>query len=287
MGRLIKRFKERLLNFMRKKIYLQFVIIFAPILVSLLLPSQELLYAILGGNWLEIDSLKSFMNFITQNEKIASIILGSFLSIILLIILRKSNKEKLINSGNDYFHMSYYYFFIASKVLGFGKVTLIRVPIQLQYKLVINDTFNETIVDTNVTEKIEDVKVLYLNIDNPSNEINFILSDTYITKLNEIPQSKLDLPTVIIERAAEFNGIRTINPKFIEEVRKQTNVYRNHYDQINIFATTNTNHNKAIFEQCFKNGNRTGFKKVVVYEQKSISTEEGRTFYFDTPFLFE
>lgn len=272
---------------MRKKIYLQFVIIFVPILASLLFPSQELLYAILGGNWLEIDSLKNFMNFITQNEKIVSIILGSFLSIILLIILRTFNKDKLINSGNGYFNMSYYYFVIASKVLGFGKVSLLRVPIQLQYKLVINDSFNEIIVDTNATEKIEDIKVLYLNIDNSSNEINFILSDTYLTKLNEIPLSKLDLPTVIIERAAEFNGIRTINPKFIEEVRKQTNVYRHHYEQINIFATTNTNHNKAIFEQCFKNGNRTGFKKVVIYDQKSITTEEGRNFYFDTPYLFE
>lgn len=270
---------------MKTKIIIQLIIISLPILSSFFFPFTELFYWLLSYVT-EIKYLENFLNLISLNNNIKSIFLGVAIALIILFSFRRINKTRLINTGNSYFNENYIYYYLAGKILGFGKVTLVKVPIQIQYKLVVNEIFNTTLVDSNAITKDEEVQVLLLNMNQNSNEINFILSDTYLTRLNELPLEKAHLPTIIIERTTEFDGIRTFNQSFINEVRKQTNFYSQEFEQINLFATTNTNHNKVIFEQCFKNGSRTGFKKVAIYEQKSISNESGRTFYFDSPYLF-
>jgi len=41
--------------------------------------------------------------------------------------------------------------------------------------------------------------------------------------------------------------------------------------KINIFSTTNTKHNKAFTEECFKNARRTGFKNLTVFQFDSVN----------------
>lgn len=268
------------------KIISQLILICLPISLSVIFPFTDLFYSLISIIGIEVEYLEKFLISVLLNDNVISIILGGILSLILFLLLRRINREQLFNKGNIYFNQSYFCYYLGGKILGYGKVTLVKVPIQIQYKLVVNEVFNEILVDSNAITKDEEVRVLQLNMNQVSNEINFILSDTYLTRLNELPLEKAHLPTIIIERTTEFDGIRTINQSFINEVRKQTNFYSREFEQINLFATTNTNHNKVIFEQCFKNGNRTGFNKIAIYEQKSISNESGRTFYFDTPYLF-
>ncbi|MGM0940791.1 MAG: hypothetical protein ACQEWU_07495 [Bacillota bacterium] len=78
--------------------------------------------------------------------------------------------------------------------------------------------------------------------------------------------NKIHLPTIIIRSGNQIDSNRSINPEFIKEVRKVTNIYCKTYSQLNVFSTTNTNHNKTIVNKCFKNGSRTGFKNIIVYQ---------------------
>ncbi|MFE3577178.1 hypothetical protein [Lysinibacillus sp. NPDC059133] len=265
---------------MKKKIYFQIFIILIPLLSGIIWPLQDLFYSLLSVFNINTDALKSFIASISNNNKINSIILGGFLTGSLWVYFNIKNKESLLNTGNGYFDSSYFHYWIGSKILGYGKVTLIKVPIQLQYKLIINDTFREVLVDSNAREKEEDVEVSTLNLEVESNTINFILSDTYQTKIDEIPLEKRNLPTIIIERSSEYSGVRTFNPNFVNKIRNCSNSYSRQYKHINIFATTNTNHNKAIVEQCFKNGGRTGFERISVFDQKTELINNSRKYYF-------
>lgn len=264
---------------MKKKIYIQLFIILIPLLSGIIWPLQDLFYTFLSF-FFNIDPLKGFLASISNNNKVNSIILGGLLTGSLWTYRNNKNKDKLLNTGNGYFDSAYFHFWIGSKILGYGKVTLIKVPIQLQYKLIINDTFQEILVDPDGREIEEDVNITTSNLEVESDTINFILSDTYQTKIEEIPQVKRNLPTIIIERSSEYNGVRTFNPNFVNEIRNYSNLYSRQYKHINIFATTNTNHNKAIVEQCFKNGGRTGFKKISVFDQKAESINNSRKYYF-------
>lgn len=103
-------------------------------------------------------------------------------------------------------------------------------------------------------------------MEHTSEEINFLLVDTYEIKNNQIPRSKRKFPTVIIENGKEFDGHRIYNPEFVKTIREQTVLYSAEYRRINIFATTNTNHNKSIIINCFKNADRTGFTSISVFQ---------------------
>lgn len=59
-------------------------------------------------------------------------------------------------------------YWIGGKILGYGKVTLVRVPIYLQYKLLLADVFlNTTIVDNDVEIKEKAVDVIEKIWNNP------------------------------------------------------------------------------------------------------------------------
>ena len=128
-----------------------------------------------------------------------------------------------------------------------------RVPLYLQFKLLIKDIFDCVVSDTH-PEEADEPKVITHHIENESNEVNFILSDTYQIHLGDLPDQKKELPTVFIERSIGFSGSRTYNSKFISVNREQKNKYRLQYKRLNIFATTNTQNTKEIILQCFKNG---------------------------------
>lgn len=257
------------------KVFLQCSIILAPIIIALVWPVQDLFLGILSYCF-DPAYLETGLISITKNEKSISIILGIIISTLILLAIRRKNRNRLFNTGNGYFNYDLWFYWVAARVLGYGKLTLIRVPIYLQYKLLFKDWFQEILTDNDIETLPETPIVIEKNINGNGNEINFILSDTYETKIEELPLDKRSLPTVMIQRASEFNGVRTYNPKFISIIREKTNYYRMQYTCVNIYATTNTNHNKDIILKCFKNGNRTGFKQIYVYEQGN----SGRKYYF-------
>lgn len=227
---------------------------------------QDALYAVLSIFGTEVSRIEKILTSLPLNERGLSIISGLMISLIILWALRKSNKDKVFNSGDNYGKYPYVLYYIASKVLGYGFVTLVRVPIYLQFRLVIKDLFDNVKVDENTSEKSQPITVAKKNMEQVSDEINLILNDTYPILEEQIPSAKRILPTIDITNGTELNGIRTYNIQFIDEVRKQTNELSHNYSKINVFATTNTKHNKAIIESCFKNARRTGFKELTVFQ---------------------
>lgn len=252
----------------RLKVFLQCLLGLAPFISSFIIPIELLweLSSLLLDR--DLSGFRKTLHDIGLNGKIISIMLGLFLTCIIFLSFRLRNKEKFFNTGSDYFDYHWAYFVIASRILGYKKVTLVRVPLYLQFKLLFKDIFDLTYSDTHPEENdIPRVDTSHTEI--ASNEINLVLSDTYKINLDDLPFEKKGLPTVLIERTNGLSGVRTYNQKFVDVIREQTNKYRLQYERVNIFATTNTQHTKEMVLQCFKNGGRTGFKKIYVYEQGS------------------
>ncbi|MCU1808240.1 hypothetical protein NVV31_22990 [Cytobacillus firmus] len=248
------------------KVFSQCIFILLPALVSIFYPIQKIVYGILSLLTIDTKNLDNVLKGITSNEMILSIICGMILSLFFYFWRTKANTEKVFNTGDNYNNYPLIIYWIASKILGYGKVTLVRVPIYLQYKILLADIFPNVLVDSDVENKEQEVIVIEKNVEQPFDELNLILEDTYEITEGQIPLNKINLPTVIIQNGTDFSGHRIFNPKYIRIIREKTHQYSRTYNKVNIFSTTNTNHNNAIISKCFKNGDRTGFKNVIVYQ---------------------
>ncbi|WP_226280830.1 hypothetical protein [Cytobacillus oceanisediminis] len=242
-----------------------FLILF-PAIISIFYPLQEIAYGILSLVGIDVKKFDEILKSIIDNKRVISIICGVVISIFIYIWRTKANKEKLFNTGNNYNEYPFWVYWVASKILGYGKVSLVRVPIYLQYKLLLKDVFPEIVVDNDVEEINHSIIVIEKNMEYPSNELNLVLIDTYEITDSQIPTIKTQLPTIFIKSGNETDSNRSFNPEFIKEVRRKTNALCRNYKQLNVFATTNTNHNQLIVYKCFKNGSRTGFENIIVYQ---------------------
>lgn len=248
------------------KVLFQCLLILLPAIVSILYPLQELAYGILSLFGIDATNFNEVIINTFNNERVISIIGGVVLSITIYVWRTKANKDKLFNTGNKYNEYPIWAYWLASKILGYGKVSLVRVPMYLQYKLLLKDIFPEVIVDSNIVEKAQSINIIEKNMDHPSNELNLVLVDTYEITDSQIPSDKAHLPTIFIKSGNEIDSNRSLNPDFIKEIRRRTNVYHKIYKKLNVYCTTNTNHNQLIINKCFKNSGRTGFENIVVYQ---------------------
>ncbi|MGQ5220500.1 hypothetical protein ACJJAK_12430 [Staphylococcus equorum] len=244
-------------------------------IISFIFIIQNFLFEIISVFGVDKKTLINIFSFLPFSERIVSLTAGIIITILLLIFFRRINKHKFFNTGNKYGKYPLFIYYLASKVFGFGRVNLVRIPIYLQFHLVIKEFFECVEVDQNAEVVDEKIKLQSINMNEISEELNLILEDTYEITREQIPVNKQKQPTIIISNGNEFTGVRTFNQKFVDEVRKQTNNYSKKFNYINIFATTNSKHNKIIIESSFKNAGRTGFKNLVVFQYNS--TKE----YFD------
>lgn len=209
---------------------------------------------------------------------------GVFMHLFICIILiyfilklfRKRNKNKIFNREDGYYDIPYFIFFYAAKILNYQSISLINVPIEMQYRLVLNRTFEKFEVGNykEITNNIEEQK-LFLNKD--SDEINLLLSDTYPLDTKKIPNTKRKLPTYIIQSRKKTDGVRIYNQHFVEHIKKVVSELSKNYNRVNIFSYTNPKHNYEIINSCFRTGNRSGFSKVYVYkaEKPKYTFESG------------
>jgi hypothetical protein len=252
-------------NKLMNKVIAQVIIILTPLIVSFFYPIQEIAYGIIS---IVKDPTKfdEMIRSIIDNKKVISIIWGILGTILIYYTIKRANKNKLFNTGAKYNDYPLWIYWVAARILGYEKVSLIRVPIYLQYQLLFKDLFPQVVVDDEVERREQAIEIIKRNMDEVSNEINLVLIDSYEIKEEEIPFDKVHLPTIIIRSGNQIDSNRSINPEFIKEVRKVTNIYCRTYSQLNVFSTTNTNHNKTIVNKCFKNGSRTGFANIIVYQ---------------------
>ncbi len=249
-----------------KKVLVLCFLILLPVIISVIYPLQEIAFAIITFVGLNATEFDKILRSIIDNQRVISIIWGVILSIVIFIWMKRTNKSKLFNTGNKYNDYPLWVYWVASKILGYGKVSLVRVPIYRQYDLLLKDVFSEIVVDNDVEEKGQSIDVIEKNMEYPSNELNLVLVDTYEITESQIASNKTHLPTIFIKSGNETDSNRSLNPEFIKEIRRITNDYHRMYKKLNVFSTTNTNHNQLIVNKCFKNGNRTGFENIVVYQ---------------------
>lgn len=244
-----------------------------------------LMIVVLGVYILDISSL--FKNYLMEYElkpELGNIILYYLLNIGnigfsivlfwgLLKFFREINKEFIMNNSNVYHDYPFFWYWFCARILGIKKCNLILVPIYMQFKLVIEDIFDEYPLDEDdfpviKDEADSDVKKIKINVDMELSEMNLILEDTYVIESKQIPFSKKDLPTIKISRNINNNHTRHFSPKFIqkisEEIRKLPQINR-----INIYATTNPMNTLRIIRAVFKMADRGNIDHIFVYQQEN------------------
>lgn len=194
--------------------------------------------------------------------------LGLFLGLFCLIGTRKLNKECMFNKGDEYKNYPYIWYWICAKILGYSECNLILVPVYMQFKLVIKDTF-EKYYCGNMNRKENDIiSVNQINYSNASNEVNLIISDTYPLKINQIPVSKRSKPTILVSRDNITDRNRYDSPELVQTIVNEVRNLPQNFRKINIYASTNPQNTMKIAQNAFKVGERGNLDLVTVFPQK-------------------
>lgn len=243
----------------------------------------QLLFIVLALFLPIISNVKSVINTESKNissniivniiyyflSKLGNLGIGIFIAGIVIWTIKKMNKKKTLNNGNIYHDHSYLWFWLCSNILGYGKCNLVLVPIYMQFKLIINDVFNEFIVTNNISKEKTSPKIMHINCNNKDFlEYNLILEDTYSINDFQIPPEKKQLPTIkVINSETKNEGVRRYNPNFVESVVKEIRALPKGV-LINIFATTHAQHNYEIAKQSLTLADRGNVDRVFIYQQE-------------------
>lgn len=193
------------------------------------------------------------------------------LCLIVLWRIRAHNKDFLMNRSNVYHKYAYGWYWFCAKILGIQKCNLVRVPVYMQFKLVIRGTFADYPLEESVYPVVEnesDACISTINAEAHEKEMNLILEDTYHVDSQQIPKTKQGLRTIKVSRNDGKNKGRHFSQKFIEAV---INTVRN-LDQnsvVNIYATTNPMNTKHIASRAFALADRGNVQHLYVYQQKN------------------
>ncbi len=198
-----------------------------------------------------------------------------FFSFVFLKV-RKYNQNYIMCNKNIYHDYSYFWFCFCAKILGINKCNLVLVPIWLQFKLVINNIFQEYPLNEKEYPVIEDereIKILKCRKVYEAREINLILEDTYPISKFQIPQSKRGLPVIKLSRNDGKDLGRHFSEQFINAIITEVRMLEKGVT-VNVFATTNPMNTINIASRVFKNADRGNIDSLYVYKQKNIGGRE-------------
>lgn len=227
------------------------------------------------GDKIELKISKDWMDYLfylafTNGDKM----IGLLLAIVTLFAIRKKNKDDMFNKGDEYKDFSYCWYWICAKVLGYSKCSLVLVPINMQFKLVIHDTFKEFYTGEVEEKKDEQIEVKRDKNIGDSDEINFIIADTYPLDRDQLPQSKKALPTIKIERDNSIDHNRYNSPELVSKVVNEVRNLSLNNKKINIYATTNPKNTMNIAKKAFGLGDRSDLDLVTVFQQSNAGTRK-------------
>lgn len=200
----------------------------------------------------------------TQGDVVIGIALAAT---VLFRIVRPLNKDKMFNKGVLYKNYPYWWYCLCAKILGYTKCNLVMVPINMQFKLVINDTFT-TFYTGDVEEKKEDdIEVIRDGKIENSDEINLIIADTYPIDKSQLPEVKKKLPTIKITRNNSIDHNRYKSDELVKNVVIEVGNLPVNSRKINIYATTNPENTMNIAKKAFSSGERSNLDLVTVFQQ--------------------
>ena len=209
---------------------------------------------------------KDYIFYFLWNK--GNVAIGIFMFVLAAFIIRKWNKEYMFNRGDEYKNYPYFWYWICAKLLGYSECNLILVPIYMQFKLVLRDTFCRYYCGE-LDKKTDDiVSVQKTNSKDTSNEINIIISDTYPLQEGQIPIGKRSKPTIHISRDNETDHNRYDSPELVRNVVNEVRNLPANIKKINIYATTNPYNTKRIVQNAFKLGERSSIDLIIVFQQE-------------------
>ncbi len=245
--------------------YTQLVILVATLAIPSMIDVTSIIRMIFSTNNLNFDNAKYFFLMKLGNGIIGIV----FMLIVLFVWIRKSNKSSLLNTGDLYHDHLYVGYWICSKILGYKKCNLIRVPVAMQFKLVIRDTFVD--YDYGQDNDYRDIDDENIKIKSPSNNysstVNLVLSDTYPVFKEMLPTSTSDLSTIWIQRDNKNDSVRSYSKKFRESVQNTVRQLPNNVCAINLYPTLNPKHSYWIARNVFKLGGRSNIRILTIFSQ--------------------
>ncbi len=233
-----------------KKFFLQEGIFIIILIIPLFLPSS----------WIElIKKIFESWNGTTINQDITEIIIKLILIVVIYILIRKANSKHEFFNGDIYGNIPMVFYYIA-KFLGYDKISLIRKPYDIQFKILRKDLFE--IVEDNIEEdKNVNIEIDKTNFKYSKNlrECNLIIVDTYPINKEQIPESKRNLDTIWIKRGKSEVAARVYSPKLVNEVNESVALIQETGAKINLFLTTNTKNTERIIKDVFMKAERSKY----------------------------
>ncbi len=263
---MIKTLKNRVIDCVRPMG--QVILVLSILVLPLIINVAGIIQRLFIDNKLDFDTVKYYYLMRVGNFWIGVIIAGY----IFLKFIRPSNKEIMINTGNIYHEHCYAWYWFCSKILGYYKCSLVRVPISMQFKLIIRDTFNQYVygLDSEYKEVIEDpIRIDKTITDKSDSCINIVLADTYPLDKNLLPESTKNISTIYIQRENnKTDSVRCYSKDFIETVLNTVRHLPNNIHIVNLYPATNPKHNYYIVQGVFKMADRSNINRLVIYPQK-------------------
>ena len=229
------------------------------------------------------DFLLTSYNFVFGGDKVfeaekwggnAPNFLFAFLIMVLFLkMFYDMNSKRTLNTGNHYHNHTYLGYWICSNLLGFRKCNLYLVPVSMQFKLVIRDTFEEYVyedvcyepeTEDKVTTNYEKKKI---NTETDTKEVYLIIEDTYEIKEKDLPQKITKGIRINISRDNKSDNVRYKSKSLIKEV---TNIVRHMPDdieKINVISTLNPYNSYHIAKEVFKMGGSGAKRTITVFDQ--------------------
>ncbi|MCQ2524457.1 MAG: hypothetical protein MJ123_08960 [Lachnospiraceae bacterium] len=244
---------------------IQVLILVIAVLVPHLINIAGIIKGIFGNNPLDFDNVKYYYAM-----KMGNGVIGIILMLFLLIkCIRKSNENYCLNKGNYYHEHLYLGYLFCAKILGYKECNIVRMPIYMQFKLLINDTFNKYSVGTEDDyNTVEDDSIEIRGVsDSYTSSVNLVLADTYPISRGMLPASTSNLSTIWIVRNDSKRMVRTYSKKFCNTVREIVSGLPNNVETIHLFSTLNPKHSLWIANNVFKLAGRCQVKALKVFPQ--------------------
>lgn len=258
---------DYLINFIKDSVreIIQIGLLIFFVVIPSIFDFEGIIKTLLIGEPITLENIKYYYLMSAGN-----LAMGCLLAAFVFVrFIRVSNKDTIFNRGNLYHDKPYMWYWFSSKILGYKKCNLILVPIYLQYKLIINDIFEEypfNESDFPTKNCHVDVRRELTRQGAPLNEINLIIQDTYPIIDDQIPVEKIANNTILIMRNREYIGERIYCEELIDIVAEEVRRLNDNIT-LNIFSTTNPKNTYEIVKRVICTGNRGNIGSVNVFQQ--------------------
>lgn len=228
------------------------------------------------SGYLKLDT--SSVTDILMHELVSIGDIGIMICLLIFVLfwLQKYNQDYTMNQKNVYHDYNYWWYKYCANILGINQCSLIRVPIYMQIKLVVNAVFKDYPLDEKQFPELENdtTLVTLYNNEEKTNEINLLLEDTYSIARYQIPINKQHLMTIKVQRALGKPNVRYFSPDFIQTIEHEVRKIEGSII-LNVFATTNPLATKYVAQNIFAVCNRGNIKHLYVFQQ---AADEERCF---------